>query len=208
MKKAGRKLLVFAPDRAKNERRRKIKKMVMVLVLAIGLLVSGCASILSGTSQTLRIRSEEPNTKFYAVVSGTEVELSSSTNGTYATTSIPKKDLKETVLKATKQGCSPVLTKVERKFDPVSLCGLLVDYGLISILIVDWAATGAIMKADPEDYILTPNCRVGNDGSPTWINVGNELKKRKEAEEKALKEKEERDRPPDIIFGNPISKEK
>jgi hypothetical protein len=38
--------------------------------------------------------------------------------------------------------------------------------------------------------------------------VGNELKKRKEAEEKALKEKEERDRPPDIIFGNPISKEK
>lgn len=178
----------------------------MLILMVLGLLVmSGCASILSGTSQTLRLRSEELNTKFYSIVSGNELELSSNANGTYATTSIPKKDLKETVLKATKQGCSPVLTKVERTFDPVSLCGLLVDYGLVSILIVDWAATGAIMKADPADLILTPNCSPGNDGSPKWINVESyrDIQKRKEAEQR---EKEERDRPPDIIFGHPVSK--
>ena len=67
-------------------------KKIMLILMVLGLLVmSGCASILSGTSQTLRLRSEELNTKFYSIVSGNELELSSNANGTYATTSIPKK---------------------------------------------------------------------------------------------------------------------
>jgi hypothetical protein len=43
-------------------------------------------------------------------------------------------------------------------FDPTSLLGILLDFGLISILVVDWGITGAIREAERTNYVLNPNC--------------------------------------------------
>ena len=147
-----------------------MKRIIILLAMSVMFIIlSGCASIFHGTTQTIHVRSEEPETKLY--LNDVELGITGSQKGTYAVTSIPKKDLKKAVLKATKQDCAPVLSKIETRFDGISLLGILLDYGLISILVVDWAITGAVTEAARTDYVLTPNCSPGNTGTPTWINI-------------------------------------
>ena len=147
-----------------------MKRIIILLAMSVMFIIlSGCASIFHGTTQTIHVRSEEPETKLY--LNDVELGITGSQKGTYAVTSIPKKDLKKAVLKATKQDCAPVLSKIETRFDGISLLGILLDYGLISILVVDWAMTGAVTEAARTDYVLTPNCSPGNTGTPVWINI-------------------------------------
>ena len=123
----------------------------LIALMTVFFFLFGCASIFNGTSETIHLSSKEPDTKFFA--DNQEVG-----QGTSATTIVTKKKLKTTVLKAEKTGCSAQSTVIETEFDPVSLLGIIIDCGLISILIVDWAATGAINKAAQRNYVLTPVC--------------------------------------------------
>ncbi len=121
------------------------------LLVAVSFLFSGCAAMFNGTKEQIHVQSEVPDTHFFL----NEREIG---EGTSAVVSIPKKKLKEAILRAEKPGCSEQSTMIETRFDAVSLLGILIDLGLISILVVDWAATGAITKADRRNYVLTPIC--------------------------------------------------
>lgn len=129
---------------------RKHIKVFSLLTVSLFLL-SSCAAMFHGTSETIYIRSDEPNTKFYAGAR----ELG---KGTSAVTTVSKKDLDDVILRASKEGCNDKSTPIETEFDAITLLGILIDWGLISILIVDWAATGAVTQASQTDYILTPDC--------------------------------------------------
>ena len=113
--------------------------------------LSGCALMFSGSKETLYVRSDEKDTVF--LLGAREIG-----RGYSAVANISKKKLGDDPLMARKEGCSPVSTPVVTEFDPLTLLGLILDYGLFTILIVDWAATGAVTKAAQTDYILTPNC--------------------------------------------------
>jgi hypothetical protein len=115
---------------------------------------SGCAAMISGTTDTIHVRSEVPDTIFYA--NSREIG-----RGYSAITSIRKKDLSSTTLRAEKEGCHPKSAPIETTFDVVTLLGVFIDYGIVSILIIDGLATGAIIKAAQVDYILTPDCSGG-----------------------------------------------
>src|SRR5258708_19428969 len=117
-------------------------------------LTPGCATIFHGSSETIHVRSEVPDTTFYA---GAQ-EIG---KGTSAVTTIEKKALKKTTLRAEKPTCNTKTTPLMTSFDGISLLGILLDFGLISILLVDGAATGAWTHATQTDYILTPECPAG-----------------------------------------------
>ncbi len=127
------------------------QRALTVAVIILTLLTSSCASIFSGTKETIYIRSEEPNTEFYLG----ERYLG---RGTSAVTTIPKKRLSRSILRASKEGCNCRTTPIMTQFDGLTLLGLFWDLGLVSILIVDLAATGAVTKAAQTDYVLTPDC--------------------------------------------------
>ena len=57
-----------------------------------------------------------------------------------------------------KAGCKDVMVTVEGSFDPVTLLGILIDFGIITVLVVDGAATGAWQEASNTFYQLTPVC--------------------------------------------------
>jgi len=121
------------------------------LVVMIMFFVSGCASIFHGTKDTIYVRSEEPDTQFY--VNNRDIG-----KGTSANTTISKDTIDLAVLRAEKKGCNTKSTRIETQFDALTLLGVLIDFGIISILFIDWAATGAVTRAAQTDYILTPDC--------------------------------------------------
>ena len=132
--------------------KKKGSNMKTLSVFLSGVILSittGCASMFNGGSEMIYLRSNEPNTTFYANAR----ELGT---GTTAVTSISKKQLKKTTLHAKKPGYNSVSTPIETEFDSTSLLGIFVDYGVFSIICVDWLGTGAITKASQNDYILTP----------------------------------------------------
>jgi hypothetical protein len=58
----------------------------------------------------------------------------------------------------------------DTSFDAITLLGILIDFGLITILVIDWGITGAVTKAAQTDYALTPDCpkkAVSSDESST-----------------------------------------
>ena len=130
-----------------------MKRTISLLVVASFFVysLSGCASMFHGTSDVIHMRSEEPDTRFFV----NEREIG---KGTSAVTAVPKKELSKAVLRAEKQACNTKSTPIPTEFDAVTLLGILIDFGIISILVVDWAASGAVTKASQTDFILTPDC--------------------------------------------------
>lgn len=125
-----------------------------VVLAFVTLVLSGCAAIFNGTTETIHVRSEEPNTHFFL----NERDLGT---GTSAATTIPKKRLGSAILRAEKNGCNARSTPIATTFDGVTLLGFFLDFGVISIVVVDWLATGAVTKAAQTDYVLTPECSGG-----------------------------------------------
>ena len=118
------------------------------MVVAVLMLNSACATMFNGSSASVSIRSEDPKAKLYL-------------NDTYigqggATLSVSKKGNHS--IRATKEGCGDGTTAIQKKFDPTSLLGILIDFGIVSMLIVDGAATGAISDIEPKNYVVNPNC--------------------------------------------------
>lgn len=129
-----------------------MKTIAFVVIVSFFVpLVSGCAAMFHGTKETIHVRSEEPATSFF--VNNREIG-----KGTSAVTTLPKKDLRSTVLRAEKKNCHTKSSPIETSFDAVTLLGIFWDFGIISILVIDWAATGAVTQAAQTDYILTPEC--------------------------------------------------
>ena len=121
-------------------------KRLISLVMVIQL--SGCATMFHGSTDQISIQSKEPGTTIY--LDGREVGEDS------AVVSVPKSG--NHMISVSKEGCRDTMTPIRYSFDGVSLLGLFLDFGIISMLLVDGAATGAISRADQTAYILTPNC--------------------------------------------------
>lgn len=111
---------------------------------------SSCASILSGTTDTIYVRSEVPGTQLYL-----NNTLIAEDDGKVV---LRKKDLKGSKLVAKKIGCESSEIEINTRFDKTSLLGIFLDLGIISILIVDWGIYGSVRKAEKLNYVLSPNC--------------------------------------------------
>jgi len=119
----------------------------MLLVILVFQL-TGCAAMFHGTNDEVIVTSGDPDAKLY---------MDATYLGKGSGTAIVKRNTVHTVF-ARKKDCADGIAQTQTSFDAVSLLGILIDSGLISMLVVDWAATGAMWKTDPLHYNVTPNC--------------------------------------------------
>jgi S1-C subfamily serine protease len=126
-----------------------MKKILALLVTVVVLVqVSGCAAMLHGTSDQITVQSPDAETSIYM----DDVLIGKGSAKAYV-----KRNTTHT-LTAKKNGCTNYQVETQKAFDGVSLLGVLIDWGLISILVVDWAVTGAIWKTEPTYYHVAPVC--------------------------------------------------
>jgi len=108
--------------------------------------LTGCASVIKGSSDTVTVNSLEKGTTIYVNGAARGVD----------TASVSVKKGKPHTLRVEKEGCQPVTGETTESFDPTSLLGILIDFGLISIPID--LMSGAAWKVEPTTYTLTPIC--------------------------------------------------
>lgn len=122
------------------------------LYLVLALQIVGCATIINGTTEKIKILANENETKVfindvYLGLTGPEVPLE---------VTIPKKG--EVTFVGKKDNCGETEKKLNRVLDPTTLLGILIDRGLFSILLVDVFGTNAWMHSDQPVYFLTLKC--------------------------------------------------
>ena len=122
-----------------------------ILFFAAVLMLSGCASIFSGTKENFVIQSEDKEAKLY---------LNDEYIGTgSAAATISKKKLANNItIRASKKGCQDTIRHVETQFNPTTLLGCFLDFCIVSVVAVDWLATGAVREASQTNYFITPQC--------------------------------------------------
>ena len=118
-----------------------------VVVLSI-LLVSGCASMFNGSSQQVSIRSNVDGAMLYV----NEGFIGKETG---ITTFKKKKDYH---IVARKDGCTDSSVQASKSFDATTLLGVLIDFGIITVLVVDGIGTGAWQQFDQTSYVIDPVC--------------------------------------------------
>jgi hypothetical protein len=127
-----------------------VKKYLAVTVV-VALLVnslSGCAAMFHGTTQQIAVRSNVP---------GTEIFVNEAYVGKDNGVTTFQKN-KNYMITARKSGCTDTTIPASKSFDAITLLGVLLDWGILSILIVDGAATGAWQQFDQTSYVLDPRC--------------------------------------------------
>jgi uncharacterized protein YceK len=127
-----------------------MKKSIIAVSLVITTLLAGCSSMFNGTTQVVNIRSNEEGAKLYV-----NEQYMGKDRATYTF-----KKNENYVLRAEKKGCESNTIKPEKAFDPTTLLGILIDYGIVSILVVDGAATGAWQKFTSTSFVIDPVCEV------------------------------------------------
>jgi hypothetical protein len=117
-----------------------------MFLLPVLLLSSGCAGILHGTTDKISINSMEEDTVIYVdgIPRGKD----------YASGHIERGD--DHTIRVSKAGCQDVTMETTSSFDPATLLGIFLDYGIISMP-VDFIS-GAAWKTDQESVTLTPIC--------------------------------------------------
>jgi hypothetical protein len=109
---------------------------------------TSCAYLFHGTSDQVNVYSGDPNALLY---------LDDQLIGRGNASATLDRDRKYTIT-AKAPGCENSTVITNDKFDPTSLLGILIDFGIISILVIDMAATGAAWKTYPLSYTVTPIC--------------------------------------------------
>ena len=123
-------------------------KKVFLITTIISMLTTGCAAMFNGSTQVVNIRSNNPDAKLYV-----NEQYMGRENAVYT---FKKKE--NYVIRAEKEGCKANVVTPEKSFDPTTLLGVLIDWGVISILIVDGAATGAWQQFTSTSYVVDPEC--------------------------------------------------
>lgn len=123
-------------------------KKIIAALLSLTITLSGCASMINGTTQNISVSSTQRDAKLYM-------------NGEYIATgngvaTLRKKE--DYILTAKKEGCNDTSVPVSKSFDPTTLLGILIDFGVISMLVIDGAVTGAWNKFDRTNYSLDMQC--------------------------------------------------
>lgn len=110
--------------------------------------VSGCAAMFHGTTQQVAVRSNVPGTELFV----NEAYVGKD-NGV---TTFQKKS--NYMITARKAGCTDTTVPAPKSFDAITLLGVLIDFGLVSVLLIDGAATGAWQQFDQTSYVIDPRC--------------------------------------------------
>lgn len=121
------------------------KNVLLTCVVSVGLL-SGCASVIRGTSDTVTVNSLEKGTTIYV-------------NGAPRGLDVAQVQVKRGnphQIRVEKEGCQPISETTTEKFDATSLLGIFLDFGLITIPID--LISGAAWKVEPNTYTVTPIC--------------------------------------------------
>ncbi|MBT9496558.1 MAG: PEGA domain-containing protein [Zoogloea oleivorans] len=121
------------------------KKLVSALI-ATSLALSGCASIIKGNSDNITVNSLEKGSVIYVDGAARGVD----------TAMVNIKKGKPHTLRVEKEGCKAVTGESGEAFEPVSLLGILLDFGILTIPID--MISGAAWKVDPTTYTMTPIC--------------------------------------------------
>lgn len=127
-----------------------LKTFINLTVLFTLILTSSCATILSGTTETIYVKSDIPGTHLY--LDTTQIALDE------GSIEVSKKRLQKIHIRAVKDGCQTTSMPIETQFNKYSLLGLFLDLGVISILVVDWGIYGATREAKKLNYVLSPIC--------------------------------------------------
>ncbi len=109
--------------------------------------MTGCASTIKGTQDTITVNSLEKGTLIYVdgVKRGFDDAIAQVKRGDTHT------------IKVTKKGCEDLVVQTGESFDPTTLLGILIDFGIITIP-VD-LISGAAWKTEPTIYTVTPICQ-------------------------------------------------
>ncbi len=118
-----------------------MKKIVSVLVVSS--LLSGCATIFGSSSDIITISSKDPAATI--LVNGNEVGNGSAT--------YTLKRGKQAVITASKKGCQDRTVITDQSVAGAAFFNLIFVIGWL----VD-AVSGALYKADPTQYTVTPAC--------------------------------------------------
>jgi len=124
----------------------RVLKTCICIILTIT--TAGCATMFHGATQMISVRSNVEDAKLYV----NEAYIG---KGSGVTTFYKNKKY---VIVARKEGCSDGTAIPTKSFDAVTLLGILLDWGIISILIVDGACTGAWTQFDQTSYVVDPQC--------------------------------------------------
>ena len=102
----------------------KLFKVFLCVVFLVS--TSGCATMFNGSTQVMSVRSTMSDAKLYV----NEGYIGQG-NGTET---FKKKG--QYTITARKEGCRDTSVVATKSFDPTTLLGILIDWGIISILIV------------------------------------------------------------------------
>jgi len=116
----------------------------LLLLLTLTLLASSCASIIHGTADLVTISSSVP---------GATISVDGVPRGQNHVV-IELARGKNHVLSVSKPGYQTVSIPTGDSFDPTTLLGILIDWGIITIPID--IVTGAMWKVSPVTYFLDP----------------------------------------------------
>lgn len=121
-----------------------IRKITGTILLAT--LATGCATVIKGTNDDVSINSLEDGTIIYVdgAARGKDTAFVNLAKG------------EEYIIRAEKEGCKPVTATTGESFDPTSLLGIFIDFGIITIPID--LISGAAWKIQPTTYTVTPIC--------------------------------------------------
>ncbi len=133
-----------------------MRPLTKMLVILLVIQLTGCAAMFHGTNDQVTVVSGDPEAKLY-------IDSMYLGKGSGAIT--VKRNTTHTIF-ARKKGCADGIAQTQTSFDSVSLLGILIDWGLISMLVIDWGATGAMWKTDPLLYNVSPNCPEEANQSP------------------------------------------
>lgn len=118
--------------------------MIRMSALLALILLSGCVSMFGDSNDKITVRSNDPDAEI--LVNGNDVGRGS--------VIYPLPRGKTVVLTATKKGCADRSLPTDHSIDGLYWVNIFVWPGAIVDL-----ATGAMYKADPTDYVVTPDCR-------------------------------------------------
>ena len=135
-----------------------MRTLTRMLIIILVIQLTGCAAMFHGSNDQVTVISGDPESKLY---------MDANYLGKGSGTIFVKRNTVHTIF-AKKKGCADGIVQTQTSFDSVSLLGILIDWGLISMLVVDWGATGAMWKIDPLLYSVTPHCpEEASLGSPS-----------------------------------------
>ena len=116
-----------------------MKKIVLIASMSL----AGCATIFSDSSDKISIHSNMHDAKI--IVNGNNVGVGS------AVYALPRDQT--AIITARKKGCDDMTVPTEQSINKVTFFNLFFGFGYLI-----GAATGAIHRANPTDYTVTPNC--------------------------------------------------